>query len=570
MELNVRISGSAGQGVQTIGYILSKVFAGGGHEVFSVQDYMSRIRGGHNYFQIRASDKNIHCKNDVLDILVALNLESIEIDKGDVKDGGIIVYDGSKEGSGVNSECHNCVNVPFVSLANDSAGDKIYANTVAVGAVLGFIGYDLNILYDVLNEHFSHSKSADVIKNNISAAKAGADSAKDSGVNLDGLKYISTAKAKKMLINGNEAIALGALAAGCKFFCSYPMTPSTSILVTAAKYSHEFDVVVEQAEDEIAAVNMIIGSSYAGVRSMTTTSGGGYCLMVEGIGFAGMAEIPIVIVNSQRSGPSTGLPTRTEQGDLLFAINASHGDFPRIVLAPSTPKDAFYLTIKAFDLSEKYQVPVTILDDQYLADSYVTIKEFNLNKVKNRDHIIDTDELNNAEEYFRYTITSSGVSKRALPGQSRHVVISDSDEHTTDGHLTEDLTVGVEMKDKRANKLWHIMREMELPSAFGSPAAKITLITWGSTFGVAQELLLKSNGKFNLINIQEVWPLSAEFFKINLEGKRGIAIEGNSTGQMARLIRQISGIKVDSVLKYDGRPFTLDYLENQLIEMEVL
>jgi len=570
MELNIRIGGAAGQGMQTIGNILSKIFARGGHEVFSVMDYMSRVRGGHNYFQIRVSDKDISAKNDELDILVALNRETIDIDGVDIKRDGVIIYDGGAEGEISHDKCSTCLNVPLGSLAVEKAGGKLYLNSVAIGAVLGLIGYDLEIMASVLEEFFSHKKGDEVAANNITAAKAGAEFVLGSDKLLHDLD-ISCTSGTKMLINGNEAIALGALAAGCKFFCSYPMTPSTSVFVNAAKYSHDFDAVVEQAEDEIAAVNMIIGASYAGVRSMTTTSGGGFCLMVEGLGFAGIAEIPIVIVNSQRSGPSTGLPTRTEQADLLFAVNASHGEFPRIVLAPSSPKDAFYATIRAFDLADRFQLPVILLDDQYLADTLVTVDEFDPNNQNGDRHLIDSDTLNEMEQYNRYEVTESGISPRALPGVSSHVVVSDSDEHTPDGHLTEDLVAALAQKDKRARKLTGVSRNIKVPESYGSPDAKYTLITWGSTFGVAKELLVKKSlGKFNLINVQEVWPLSEGFFKANLNGKKVITVEGNSTGQLAELIRRVSGVKADSILKYDGRPITINYLEEKLKEKGVL
>ncbi len=570
MELNIRIAGAAGQGMQTIGYILSKVFSRGGHEVFSVMDYQSRVRGGHNYYQIRVSDRVITAKNDELDMLVALNKESIELEKSDIKDGGIIIYDGGANGEISYEKCQMCVSVPFAKIAVEAAGDKIYSNTAAVGAVLGFIGYDLEILYDVINKFFYHKKGAGVAKSNIDTARAGAKFAKKSD-RKPAIEEMKCTRSEKMLINGNEAIALGALAAGCKFFCSYPMTPSTSIFVNAAKYSHEFNAVVEQAEDEMAAINMIIGASYAGVRSMTTTSGGGYCLMVEGIGFAAIAELPVVIVNSQRSGPSTGLPTRTEQGDLLFTINASHGDFLRVVLAPSSPRDAFYLTIKAFELADKYQLPVTILDDQYLADTYVTIDEFDLSGVSIDRHLMSDDELSGLDEYHRYAVTDSGISPRALPSQSRHVVVSDSDEHTSDGHLTEDIDAAMQMKHKRASKLKRLDEDMKPPDIFGDAAAKNVLLTWGSTFGVAHELLeQKKKDSISLVNIQEIWPLSGEFFEDFLKDKRCIAVEGNQSGQLAKLIRQISGIKVDTILKYDGRPFTLNYLEEKLKEKGVL
>ncbi len=567
MKLNIRVGGAAGQGMQTIGQVLSKTFARGGLEVFAVMDYQSRIRGGHNYFQIRVADNNINAKSDAVDILVSLDEATIELDRGDVREGGIIINDGEACALVDGEGGVRCLSIPFAKLALDAAGDKLYSNSVAVGAVLGFIGYDMDILYKVLEDFFSHKKGSEVAENNIKASKAGLVLAKELNVDLgvDKIEYRNTIK---MLINGNDAIALGALAAGCKFFSSYPMTPSTSIFVAAAKYSHDFGAIVEQAEDEIAAMNMIIGAAYAGTRSMTTTSGGGFCLMVEALGFSAIAEIPVVIVNSQRSGPSTGLPTRTEQGDLLFAINASHGDFVHAVLAPSSPLDAFHLTVKAFEIADKYQIPVVILDDQFLADTLVTVDAFDVSSIKPNRCIMSNDELAALEIYNRYEVTDSGVSPRALPGQSEHVVVSDSDEHTKDGHLTEDLQAAMEQKKKRARKLEQLSCDIELPKLYGHPEAKHTLITWGSTFGVAKELLEQKSccGNFNIINITEVWPLNGEFFTENLRGKKGITVEGNSTGQMARLIRQVSGVEVDSILRYDGRPFSIEYLEEKLKE----
>ena len=373
-----------------------------------------------------------------------------------------------------------------------------------------------------------------------------------------------------MLLNGSEAIALGAIAAGCKFMAAYPMTPSTPILEYMASRAKDFNLVVVQPEDEIAAINMIIGASYAGVRAMTATSGSGLCLMVEGLGLAGITETPIVVVNGQRPGPATGLPTRTEQSDLEFVLHASHGEFPRAILAPATVEDAFWLTIKAFNLAEKYQLPVIILTDHYLATSYSTADSFDLSTIIiDRGLLFSKAGTGESGEYKRHKITESGISPRAFPGQKEALVITDADEHNEEGHLSDDAEIRVAQVQKRMRKLLSLQKEIAPPRRYGPETAETTLIGWGSTYGAIREavdILNQEQTKVNLLHLTELWPFPAEAVAEALGNTRtSYVIENNATGQLAHLIRAETGKKVSGkILKYDGRPFTTAYIVREL------
>jgi 2-oxoglutarate ferredoxin oxidoreductase subunit alpha len=319
---------------------------------------------------------------------------------------------------------------------------------VALGAALALVGYDLDILNTLLVEHFGKGQIAD---NNIAAARAGYEYA-HSEYRGDFRQLKPVSAVRRMLLTGNEAISMGAIAAGCKFMSAYPMTPASSIMEYIAAKSTDFNLVMVHAEDEIAAINMAIGAGYAGVRAMTATSGSGLCLMVEGIGLSGITETPLVIIDAQRPGPAVGLPTRTEQGDLQFVLHAHHGDFPRAVLAPATIEDAFWITVKAFNWAEKYQIPVIILTDHHLASSYATVDFFDLSRVKiDRGLLFSGEE--SAAEYMRHSLTQSGISPRALPGLSEALTVTDSDEHDEEGHLTEDAEERKAQVQKRMRKL---------------------------------------------------------------------------------------------------------------------
>jgi 2-oxoglutarate ferredoxin oxidoreductase subunit alpha len=365
----------------------------------------------------------------------------------------------------------------------------------------------------------------------------------------------------KLLLSGNEAVSLGAIAAGCQFYSAYPMSPATRVLQFLAGHASEFGIVVEQAEDEIAAMNMAIGAAFMGARSMVGTSGGGFSLMVEGLGLAGVSEIPLVIFEAQRPGPATGMPTKTEQGDLLFLIFASQGEFPRVVLAPTTAEAAFRLTALAFNLAEQHQTPVLVLSDHHLGSSYWTLDSLSLGEVTvDRGALATPEELTSSEEYFRYRLTPSGLSPRAWPGQGTALVVSTGDEHDESGHISEDTQMRIRQVDKR----WKKMEHLNAGPGFGADVqegADAVLVGWGSTYGAITEAVrvLRAQGKkVSHIHLDRLWPFpGSKLTDLLSKHQTIVSVENNSMGQMARLMRMETGVDATGrILKYDGCSFT--------------
>lgn len=552
IDFNFMVGGEAGQGVQSVGFLLAKAFARAGYNVFADQDYESRVRGGHNFFRVRVSEAEARAIAEPVDVLIALNQESIDLHHEELSQRGVIVSDSDRA---IISEKIKGLSVPLSRLAEEKAGNKLMANTVALGAALGLVRFEIGILDKVLRDHFD---KVDVAESNISAARAGFEFAQDNDKYDLGHELKPISNNKRMLVNGNEAIALGAIAAGCKFVAAYPMTPASSIMEYLASKAKNFDLVVVQPEDEIAAVNMVVGAGFTGCRAMTATSGSGFCLMVEGLGLAGITETPCVLIDAQRPGPAVGLPTRTEQGDLQFVLHAHQGEFPRAVLAPGSIEDAFWSTVKAFNLADRYQIPVIILTDQHLAASYATAEPFDISRIT-----IDRGLLYSPENgaYKRHKVTKSGISPRAFPGQEGILVATDADEHDEAGHLIEDAHIRVEQVDKRLRKMHELKNEISPPRLVGSNKAKITLIGWGSTYGALREAIdiLHKDGKdANLLHFNELWPFpTTDVSNILDKSSCSFIVENNATGQLARLIRAETGKTVSGViLKYDGRPFT--------------
>lgn len=566
-ELTIKIAGEAGQGMQTIGFALCKIFKNAGFRLFANQDYMSRIRGGNNYFQMRISDKPLYALRRKSDITVALDKPSVSLHKKEVMPGGILVLDKKK--FNISEEDVTFFDVPLYDMAREIGGDEIFVNSLSCGVLAGITGIAFDYADEVLKVIFADKKE-DIIKRNRDAARAGYAYAINN-CKRDLYKIKPGTLGETLLMNGNEAIALGAIAAGCKFYSAYPMTPSTSIMNVIAHYAEAFHIVVEQAEDEIAAINMIIGASFAGVRSMTGTSGGGFALMEEGISLAGMTETPIVVVDSQRPAPATGFPTRTEQGDLDFVLHAGHGEFARAVFTPGTVEEAFYLTIKAFDIAEKFQIPVLIMTDQHLADSCRNIDPFDPASIQVKRHIISKEESRGVKNYKRYQFTETGISPRAAPSWIEDVIYADSDEHTEEGHITESAGIRTMMVEKRFyKKMAGLSKEVEKPRAFNVNNADIILIGFGSTYGVLKEAIDSAGGSnIGFIHLPQVWPFpSDEMQELLKAAKTIIVVENNAGAQLAKLLRRETGIKANkSILKYDGRPFDLDFLM-QRIEQE--
>jgi 2-oxoglutarate ferredoxin oxidoreductase subunit alpha len=555
----------------TIGGALAQVFSKIGYHVFTHQDYMSRVRGGHNFYQIRFSDQKISASREMVDILLALDLNTIEIHKKSVRNEGFILYDS--EIAKKKFEEPEFIDIPFRKIALDVGKNSVMANTVATGAVLGLLDLGLEALRNILRQAFQN-KGEDVIQGNIACAEAGYNYARTNCSRCKALGISEPEYRRLMLIDGFHAIGMGALMSGCKFYSGYPMTPSTGILDYMASRAEEYNLVVEQAEDEIAAINMAIGASFAGVRAMTGTSGGGFALMVEGLSLAGMTETPIVIAEMQRPGPATGLPTRTEQADLLFVLYAAHGEFPRVIFEPGTPEQAFYLTNRAFELAEKYQIPVFIQSDQYLADTEWTFENFDLEQLIYNDYRIREKDLEGVEDYKRYKYSDTGISLFAVPGESgKHLVVADSDEHDEEGHIIEDGETRIKMVQKRLlKKLPLIKKEIEAPLLYGDPSPEIVLVGHGSTYGVIKEVVdtIPEDQKVAMMHFSQIYPLPEQdrfdYIELLKNADLTICIENNASGQFAKLIRAETGFEFShQISRYDGRPFTIENLKEELL-----
>ncbi|MBI4352688.1 MAG: 2-oxoacid:acceptor oxidoreductase subunit alpha [Candidatus Omnitrophica bacterium] len=568
-DLTIKIGGEAGMGVESGGAGLVKALARGGLYVFGFQDYMSRVRGGHNFFQIRAAAREVFTFNEDVHLLLAFTEDCIDRHKHEVVRGGAILYD---EALGCDSRSLEALGikacpVPFSKIASEAGGAPVMANTCAIGAAAGITDYDFERIRDVIQENFG-KKGEEMAAKNLAAAKAGYDYAKAHFAQGFEYKLRAVPLAKndrRMLLNGNQALGLGAMAGGCKFIAAYPMTPATTIFEFITAKASQYGIVSKQTEDEIAAILFAIGASHAGARAMTCTSGGGFSLMVEALGLAAMTETPVVIAEVQRTGPSTGFPTRTEQPDLDFVIHASHGESPRIVIAPATIEDCFEAGWRAFNLAEKYQCPVIILSDLYLSSQIRSIDSAGLDfsKVRvDRGELLTEEALEGLSDYKRYLLTDSGISPRALPGHPNAVYVATSDEHSEQGYAIEEAEPRRKMMEKRMHKLELASKEdMREPECYGDADAELTLLCWGSVYGAVREVvdrLVKKGMKANLLKFTDLWPFPAEKVRPYLErAKHLVAVENNYTGQLANLIRRQTGIQVDGrILKYDGRPFS--------------
>jgi 2-oxoglutarate ferredoxin oxidoreductase subunit alpha len=562
--LSWKIGGEAGYGIMTTGLIFAKVCSRAGLRVFDHIEYPSLIRGGHNTYQVTAEVEEVFSHVEHVDLLVALNEETIDKHKEELAPGGGIIYDGdviplSKEDLG--REDVKLYHIPLLRLAEESGGRRIMINSVALGASVALIGFDFEMLSDVIGDVY-RGKAKETIEFNIKAAKLGYDYVKSKGMEKDFRRKLpKVAGKRRMLLTGNEAVGLGAIKAGCKFYAAYPMTPSSSILHFMASQERNFSLVVKHTEDEIAAINMAIGAGFAGARAMTATSGGGFSLMSEALGLAAMTETPIVVAVCQRPGPSTGLPTRTEQGDLKFVLHASQGDFPRFVIAPGDIEECFYKTIEAFNLVDRYQCPVILILDKYLSESHKTAEEFDVSGIKiDRGLLLSNEELERIEEFKRYEFTETGISPRTIPSQRGGIFTATGNEHDETGYLSENKLFRTKMMDKRFRKFEQAEKEIPEPKLFGPKNAEVTIIAWGSTKGPVKEamrLLDRDGVKANFLQILYISPFPTKTVsKIIETSKRTVIVENNKTAQLASLIKEKTGKEIEhKILKYDGRQF---------------
>jgi 2-oxoglutarate ferredoxin oxidoreductase subunit alpha len=549
---NILIGGEAGQGLQTVGHIFSKSLVRSGFSVHVTQTYESRVRGGHNTFEIRIGKEKVLAPQESIDLLIALNEETIDIHRKQLPPKACVIGNAEWKQGG-----KNWIGVPLKEF-----GNPIYWNTACLGVAAALMGLDRQIVIKTLEDTLGREKAEE----NRKVLDASYRWLGEQSCPWEKLAVVPNPP-PRLMMNGHEAVALGAISAGLKFCAFYPMSPSTSVAQTLIDWAEEMDLVVEQAEDEIAAINLAIGASYAGVPSMVPTSGGGFALMVEAVSLAAVSETPVVIVIGQRPGPATGLATRTEQGELWFVLNAGHGEFPRAIFAPGTLEECFDLTRKALELAEKYQGPMFILTDHFLADSYRDMEPIDVLKLSSVRPGCDPSSV--TAPYQRYRITRSGISPRLLPGLSKHLVVADSHEHTEDGHMTENLSIRPKMVDKRLRKGDGIRSEVIPPDFQGDKKADLLFISWGSSKGAVEEAafqLRSRKKKVATLHFSQVWPMIPDQFVKHLEqSKRVICVESNATGQLAQLIRRETGFVIkNQILRYDGLVMTPEYILNHL------
>jgi 2-oxoglutarate/2-oxoacid ferredoxin oxidoreductase subunit alpha len=574
--LNWKVGGPAGEGIMTTGLIFSKAVSRHGFKVFDYTEYPSLITGGHNTYQVYASSQFATTQYQKLDVLIALDKPTLNLHQEELTENTLVLYDA--EDDKINIEEHNLAakvfNLPMVRLAQESGGSRVMANNVALGATMFIFGLDLEILNGVIESVFGR-KGAEVVEKNKNAAKVGYDFMSQ---NLgQPIMTMGKVEGKNYLtMTGNEAISMGAIAGGLQLYTAYPMTPSSSVLHVLAAKAKKADIVVKHAEDEIGVINMALGASFAGVRSMVGTSGGGFCYMSEALGLSGVAELPLVVIESMRPGPALGMPTWTAQGDLQFIITASQDEFPRFVFTPSDSQEAFELTRLAMDLSEKYQTLAVVVADKLLSESRYTMDLESTQFNNSRHGFDDNPGLAEVGFYPRYQDSEGnkdGISKRTVPGQANGYYLANSYEHDKYGFATEEGWVRVEQVDKRAKK-FEAMKAEIIPQYFEDNGGEMTLISFGSTKGAvvaARELLEQQhNIKVNILNLSWIWPFPInQVMEVINKGIPFAVIEGNSTGQLAKIITMETGIKVENkFLKYDGRPFypyeIVEFVKNTL------
>lgn len=583
-EFRVKIGGPAGAGIKAAGQTLARSFAAAGLEVFDLSEYPSLIRGGHNTYTLRVSPTSISSQVETVDVLVALNRETVDLHLDEMIEGGAIVFDPETTATDgwLPSRRVRPVPVPLAKFAKE-AGGPIMANTVALGAVLALAHFPLDTLAESIRAQFAH-KAPEIAEQNLVAAGLGyayvAKLAGDFWIKIQP----QPGAPKRLLVDGNEAVGLGALAAGIGFYAAYPMTPASSLLHFMAAHERDAGVVVKHTEDEIAAMNMVVGAAFTGTRAMCATAGGGFALMVEAFGMAGVSESAVVVGVFTRPGPATGLPTWTEQSDLRYVIHAAQGEFPRVVLAPGDRTDAFELTWKAFNLADQLQTPVIILGDSYLSDNRETVPYFDLDAVTvDRGALVaegdvadHPDALSADGDYLRYKVTGDGVSLRVLPGVKGATQLGNSYEHDEYGYgqRGEIAAERVAQNEKRMRKLELARTLVPPPATFGSDPAEadVAVLLFGTTKGPVLEALrwLEPDGvKVAVMQVVTLWPFPADEVAAFLEAaKRTVIVEGNLTGQLQGLVREQCLRDVDETLhRYDGRPFSPEMVYAKLKEV---
>ena len=559
-DVSVVIAASAGQGIQTVETLLVAIFKKAGFHVYASKEYESRVRGGSNTTELRVAGHRVAALRSRIDLLIPFTLESIEHVRARISKDTVIIADKNLfKNIDPRSMSIDPLLLPFLAKALE-VGNKIYVNVVAVGTISTLFGIDPSVGEDTLRVRFS-SKGEPVVNENIQAFRAGTIL----GAALQSERVLSIpsphprALEGEILMNGNEAVALGAIAGGCNFISAYPMSPSTGVLDTLASLSEDFGIVVDQAEDEIAAMNKAIGAWYAGARALVSTSGGGFALMTEGLSLAGMMESPLVVHLAQRPGPATGLPTRTAQEDLNHAIYSGHGEFCRLVYAPGNIEQAFYITRKAFQIADELQIPVFILTDQDFVDSYYNTPRIDVSDLETNHCFVSTDD-----GYRRYELTANGLSPRGVPGLGEGLVRADSDEHDEWGHITEDMdSVRPAMVEKRVHKRTQLLQPyLEPPTLYPSSTPSSILVCWGSNYQVVKEAVdTLARPELSMMHFHNVFPIHPDVGAMLSRVDKVMLMENNATGQFAQLLRQHTGFEIPERhrhLRYSGKPWSVE------------
>ena len=564
------IGGEAGQGIATPGDILARIFVRRGIHLYTYNAYQSIIRGGHIFLTIRISNEKVHSHGDKIDLLLCLNQDTMDRHLGLMGPGSRVVYNGDNINLGEPSEGVHTCSLPVSKLA--TTRNKLVQNSIAVGAIMAILGEGFDELEDSLILRFARH-GQDVVDENVGAAKSGHDYASTNFKPIDQDLPRST---KPLAVwAGNDAIAMGGAASGVKFYAAYPMSPSTGVLHWMAQHSHHLGIMVRQVEDELGVANMTIGAAHAGARAMCATSGGGFALMTEAIGSAGMMEIPAVFIDVQRAGPSTGVPTKTEQGDLWQVLGASQGDFEKFIVAPKDALDAFNTMPELFNLVDRYQCPGIVLSDLLISEGRFSVDpdDIEMHPTIDRGKLIV--EHAETDGYMRYKHTESGVSPRAIPGLEGYVHVVATDEHDEDSLLISDEFTHPhkrrKMVEKRARKFQKVLDDISAPELEGPTDAEVTLIGWGSTYGVIHEAIQQLSARgvtANHLPIKWIVPLHSETI-VNTVSKANMAIivENNYSGQFYRYLRSETGLSVHGhIRKYDGEPFMPHHIVDGVLE----
>jgi 2-oxoglutarate ferredoxin oxidoreductase subunit alpha len=561
-DIEVLFGGQAGDGSLTTGDLIATVFKRMGLEIYTFKDFPSRIRGGHTNYVIRAGEHRHYGVADMVDAMVAFDLECVQKHIAEMRPGGFVIFDSSTEKltDAVRRDDVYFYEVPLANIAKQQLGLELVRNTISLGVLGQLIGMDPQIIRGLITKLWER-KGEKVIAQNIGAIEAGEQYVKEHFTRPSGYALCARPDGDRLLMMGNDAIGYGALVAGCRFMAGYPITPATDVLEWMAKHAPRYGGIVVQAEDELAAINMTVGAAYAGVRAMTATSGPGQALMTEGIGLAGVVETPIVVVECARAGPSTGMPTKTEQSNLNHVIFSGHGEIPKVVIVPGTVEESFYLTVTAFNLAERYQLPVFVLTEQALCQSKETIPRLELAALAvDRGKLIRNGGVTFGD-YKRFAFSEDGVSPRVMPGVPGGMHLEPGSEHNEEGVITEDASNRARMMEKRMHKLEAMRAELPKANILGDPKASIAFIAFGANRGPVSEVqdrLAARGTPTRFLQLRTLWPFPEEDVRAFVQDASHIfVVENNFTGQLERLIRYVTGPlpNMHSVRKYNGRPF---------------